>query len=135
MVTTLWLIAASSLIQCERDSGEKIPVGVYEEPSRQERVTAKGRTLRFRVRMVMGRHQGEIFDGEYTYQLLTNGRINVRSSSSDPVFLDGVYLYDWFWDGKQIIRRNIESTRDEHGNLDTKLGPPVTFAPKTGTSS
>jgi hypothetical protein len=104
-----YLIAATSLVQCERDSGQTLPPGVYEEPTKVEKVTAAGQTLQFEVRMVRGRDQGKIFEGEYTYQLLTNGRINVRSSSSDSVFLEGIYLYDWSWDGKSIVRKKFNT--------------------------
>ena len=127
LCAALPLLLAGSMVECERGSGQRIPVGVYEELFGQERITVNDKTLQFEIRLLGGRHQNEIMKGEYDYEVLTSGQIHVSSTSSDPVFTEGVYLYHWFWDGKEIIRKLLEPSRDERGNIATKLGPPVAF--------
>lgn len=122
-------LGLASLVQCVHDSGQRIPPGIYEEPSGQERVIAKDKTLEFEVRLVGGMHQGEVTNDEFSYEVLTTAEIHVISSSSGAAFMEGVVRYHWSWDGNQIIRERIEPSRDEKGNvIATKLGPPMIFA-------
>jgi hypothetical protein len=129
---TVSLLAMMSSVQCERDSGQRIPVGVYEEPSGQERVVAKEKTLEVGVRLVGGDgRQGEIVRNEYRYRVLTTGEILMSGTSSDAVFGEGVLRFQWSWDGTRIIRKRVEPVRDKEGNVvATKPGPPVVFASK-----
>jgi hypothetical protein len=131
LCATLVVVVATILPNCGLDSRQRIPVGVYEEPSGQERVTSKGETLEFQVRLIGGQHEGKIGTNDYSYQVLRTGEIHVISSSSGAVFMEGILPYEWFWDGNQIIRKRVEPSRDERGNMATKLGPPVIFARKT----
>src|SRR6266404_6194835 len=132
LCTALSFIIVALLPNCGLDSGQRIPAGVYEEPSGQERVVSKDEKLQFEVRLVGGQYEGKIGTNDYSYQVLRTGEIHVISSSSGAVFMQGILPYEWFWDGKQIIRQRTEAAHDENNNLvGTKpLGPPTIFALK-----
>jgi hypothetical protein len=127
LCAVLSFILSNSLVECQHESGRRIPAGVYEESSGQEKVTVKDKTLLFHVRAQGGPRPGEILEAEYSYELLTDGRIHVSSASSDVEFIEGIMPYHWFWNGNEIIRKAVELTRDKNGNMATTLGPPVPF--------
>gem|GEM_PF-5688059 len=44
---------------------------------------------------------------EYDYEMTDNDRIHIVGSSGDAVFVEAVIAYEWYWDGKRIIRKRV----------------------------
>ena len=121
------VVALGSTSSCPRDSGKRIPNGVYREPSKIEAVEVNDTEMKFHIRLLNSLLPG-IFTRVYTYELLTTGQISFQGSSNDVVFLEGVTKYTWLWDGKRIVRVRVKFFFDEHGNPQKETGPRVIFA-------
>src|SRR5688500_2117711 len=104
----LALLLLASTPRCIRDSGRKIPDGVYREPSKIEALTVQGDRIEFQIRVLNERLPG-IATREYRYKVLTNDELRFRASSNDTVFVEGVLRYGWLWDGKNIVRKKYKS--------------------------
>ena len=96
-------------------SAPRMPIGIYHEASRIESIKVGQKRLAFTIH-VTGFDPQKVFTREYyEYTINSLGEIRIYGSSNDVVFLDGIMNYDWFWDGKNIIRE------------DRKTGNVVTF--------
>jgi len=94
----------------------RVPSGIYREPSNAESIEARENGLTFSIRVPKLDPQKVLTRGPYEYAVNSSGKIRIYASSNDSVFVFGVLNYDWSWDGKNIVRR------------DVKTGDVVTFA-------
>jgi hypothetical protein len=124
----LCLAVVAAIPSCVSDTGIRIPDGVYREPSRSEVVTVKGKDIEFRLRMPKGEGmKGKVLTRSYDYDVETDGKILVGASSSDSFWVFGIEAYDWFWDGKRIIRKKRHWEGD-YMNPQKKYSETVIFA-------
>lgn len=132
----MYLFVLASTTQCVRESGKRITNGTYREPSGIEAITVNGENIEFQIRMPKGRREGEVVNRKYDYKLLTDGSIHVGASSNDEVVVAGIDSYDWFWDGRNIIRKGYEWFLDEKDLYQKRLksGGTVIFAPETAVA-
>ena len=78
-----------------------IPIGTYfADRYPDEEILVLQSEIRFRIGV-----NKDFLDRQYKYTVLTNGRIQPFPMTSSEVLL-GVGSYDWYWDGKAIIRQN-----------------------------
>jgi hypothetical protein len=101
------LIALASVTSCVSDLKTPIPNGVYREPSKVEAVTVNGPKLEFQIRAPKGAFQGKMATREYDYGMTDNDEIHIIGSSGDAVFVEAIIAYEWYWDGKRIIRKRV----------------------------
>jgi len=99
---------------------KRITNGVYREATSIESVTVRGETVEFKIRVVKLDRE-RVFSRLYRYELTENGKIRVLASSNDPVFVGGVLQYDWFWDGRDIIRKEPKSGNSVIFDLQTEV--------------
>jgi hypothetical protein len=130
-VLALVFMAVLQVSGCEHDSKQTIPNGVYREPSDAEMLIVKGPEIEFHIRVLNPRMAG-IFERTYSYHLEhRNGvdELGFGGSSNDPVRVEGVGAYHWYWDGSNIIRKRFDFTRDGP-NLVRHERETVIFAPE-----
>jgi hypothetical protein len=96
----------------------QVPSGIYREPSHAESIEARGNGLTFSIRVPKLDPQKVLTRGPYEYAVNSSGHIRIYASSNDSVFVFGIMNYDWSWDGKNIVRK------------DVRTGEVVTFAPE-----
>jgi hypothetical protein len=90
--------------QCIRQTEERIPDGVYQEPSKIEALRVTAKEIAFHINLPKGRQPGMV-DRSYEYSLMSNREIHVFASSNDEVFVFGILAYKWIWDGTNIVRK------------------------------
>jgi hypothetical protein len=96
----------------------RVPGGIYREPGNAESIEACENGLTFSIRVPEIDPQKVFPRGPYCYAMEVSGKIRIYASSNDAAFLFEFLNYDWFWDGKNIVRKNVKS------------GDVVTFARK-----
>jgi hypothetical protein len=79
--------------------------GVYREPAKVEMVAVQGEEIEFQINISNGK-ESWILKRKYKYLLLSGGKIHVIASSNDSAFVFGVMKYDWFWNGRVILRED-----------------------------
>jgi hypothetical protein len=129
-VLVLLLTVVLQVSGCEPRSRARIPDGVYREPSGVEMLKVKGSEIEFHIRVLNPQMPG-IFDRTYTYHIEHRDgadELGFGGSSNDAVRVEGVGKYQWYWDGKNIIRKRFAFTRDGP-NLDRQERETVVFAP------
>ena len=94
----------------------RVPGGIYREPSNAESIEVRESGLTFSIRVPKLDPLKVLTRGPYEYAVTSSGPIRIYASSNDSVFVFGVLSYDWSWDGKNIVRK------------DVKTGDVVTFA-------
>lgn len=99
------LIVLASSSRCVHKSTEKIPEGVYQEPSKIERLDVGSEEIVFHLILPRGLHPGTLVDRKCEYSLLTSNELRIWGSSNDEAFVFGVLHYTWSWDGTNIVRK------------------------------
>ncbi len=110
------LVVLASTTSCRHGSGKRISNGVYREPSGIESLAVNEEKIEFHIRIPNEQLPG-VFTRTYTYGFETDTAFYVNGSSNDPVLVEGILRYNWFWDGTNILRK-------KH-----KTGETVIFAP------
>jgi hypothetical protein len=98
-------------------SAAEITTGVYRNADKTEWIAVQGRALSFNIYLKSKRGK-ELITRKYTgYGLHSNGRFWPSPTTSIDASA-GIGAYDWFWDGKNIVRK------------DPKSGEAVSFTPE-----
>ncbi len=81
-------------------SDQRIPDGVYANPSGEQTVTVSADQVRFHVTLI-GSRAGQVFERDYAYALSATGEVVPRPVRSiDGVF--GIGTFRFVWDGQRI---------------------------------
>jgi hypothetical protein len=95
----IWTWATSGMA-----GNSPITNGVYRESTKVETVSIQGEEIEFQIRVPDGKEE-RLVKRKYKYRLLPGSDIHVIASSNDSVFVFGILKYEWFWDGKAIVRK------------------------------
>jgi hypothetical protein len=81
--------------------------GVYRESTKVETVSIQGEEIEFQILVPYGKEE-RLIKRKYKYDLLPGSYIRVSASSNDAVFVFGIMKYEWLWDGKAIVRKQVK---------------------------
>jgi len=103
----LLLIFASAMIltACEGDN-HPIPEGIYQsDATSDEKLIVKKSEIIFNIRV-----KGREVDANYKYTVLPDNTLQPYPIASSDMQL-GVGAFDWFWDGKAIVREQPQTSK------------------------
>lgn len=96
-----WALMASGMA-----SSTHIESGIYADPTGVDLVSVWREEIEFQIQLSEDGRETRILKGKYRYLLLPSDQIRVIASSNDPAFVFGIMKYDWYWNGKAIVRKN-----------------------------
>jgi hypothetical protein len=92
-------------------AGIRVPSRTYYESGNAELVESCESGLTFTIRVPKLSSRKVFTRGPYRYAILPSGRIHVEAPSNDSIYLFGIWRFAWFWNGKNIVRKDVKRNR------------------------